>query len=282
MSGARFTAPDGRHLHYVSDGAGPPVLCLAGLTRNHRDFGAVASHLSDRHRVIRLDSRGRGGSDWAEDPIQEYQVAVEAGDAAALLEHLALGPTAILGTSRGGILGMALAATRPELLAGLILNDVGAVIDAAGLSRIGDYLGRSPAVDDFGSMARVLDEENGAAFPGLTHADWLRVAREMFNDEDGRPVLSYDARLREAFFATGDPAAGAVDLWPLFSATYATPVLLLRGAHSDILSASVAEEMAREHPRLTHVEVADRGHGPFLTEPEAVEAIDRFLAEVFA
>ncbi|MEM6421198.1 MAG: alpha/beta hydrolase, partial [Pseudomonadota bacterium] len=132
-----FAAPDGRRLAYRVDGEGnPTILCLAGLSRNSRDFDGLAQHLAPRVRVVRLDSRGRGSSDWAEEPMAEYTIPTEAGDVIALIEHLDLGSVVIAGTSRGGILGMALANARPELLRGLILNDIGAMVEGGGLLRI--------------------------------------------------------------------------------------------------------------------------------------------------
>lgn len=275
-------APDGRRLAYRDSRAeggpdGPAVLCLAGLTRNGRDFDALAAALAERYRVIRLDSRGRGGSEHADDPMAEYQIPVELGDALALVSHLGLTRLAVVGTSRGGILGMGLAATQPGLVAALVLNDIGARIETAGLLTIRDYVGRQPELPDFDAAAEALMSANRAAFPGVPRARWLTHARAVFDDDGGRPVLSYDPRLAEPVAASIDPDAPHVDLWPMVEALGDLPILLIRGANSDILSADTAAEMAARCPRLTRVEIADRGHVPFLDEAPAVAAIRAHL-----
>lgn len=279
----RLAAADGRGLHYEDTGGDrPAVLCLAGLTRNHRDFGPLAAHLADRYRVIRLDSRGRGGSDRAEDPVLEYSVPVEAGDAIGLIDHLGLTRLAIVGTSRGGILGMAIAAGRPGLVAGLVLNDVGATVETRGLARISAYLGRPPEAADFAGAALALRAANERAFPGLSARAWERFARQIHDDDGGRPVLSYDPDLRAAVAASLPEDGAPIDLWPMFEALEAVRMLVVRGANSDILTAETLTRMAGRHPALTHVTIEGRGHAPFLDEPEALSAIDRFLAETLS
>ncbi|MEO0822148.1 MAG: alpha/beta hydrolase [Pseudomonadota bacterium] len=274
-----FAAADGRRLAFADEGEGPAVLCLAGLTRNMHDFDHVAAHLAERYRVIRLDSRGRGRSEHAQDPIAEYSVPVEAGDVLALIAHLGLHRVSIIGTSRGGILGMALAAGNPGLVDALVLNDIGAMIEMKGLLRILAGLGRAPEDASFEAAAERLAAEHAADFPGVPVARWLVHARAVYRDEAGRPALSYDPHLRAAAAAAMDLETGFVDLWPLFRAIGEVPVLLIRGANSDLLSAKTAEAMAAENPRLSAVTVADRAHVPFLDEPPAVAAIDAFLAE---
>lgn len=271
-----FQAADGRRLVYHdSHTAGPAVLCLPGLTRNGRDFAGLAQHLAERYRVLRLDPRGRGLSEWAADPLTEYSVPVEAGDAVALLDHLGLARAAIVGTSRGGLQGMTIAATRPDRLSCLVLNDIGPVIEAEGLAYILTYLGIEPAAETFDEAARALEASLGPAFPDLTHEQWRGFARTIFRDEDGRPRLSYDPRLRQAVEATF--TQGPIELWELFDACAGMPLLTIRGANSNILSAETLAEMARRRPDMAHVTVARRGHPPFLDEPAARAAIDAFL-----
>ncbi|MDT8344430.1 MAG: alpha/beta hydrolase [Thermohalobaculum sp.] len=272
----RFASADGRRIAYAQAGAGPAVLCLPGLTRSMRDFADVAARLARGYRVVRLDYRGRGGSDRAENPLAEYTPMVEGGDAALLMAHLGIARAAILGTSRGGLIGMGLAAKAPAMVSCLILNDVGPVVEPAGLAAIMDYLGREPGFADFAAAAAGLRRSYGAQVAGLDHADWLAFARRIYRDEGGRPALDYDPRLRESVEAA--IAAGPADLWPLFDAIE-VPILVLRGANSDLLSAATLAQMQARKPGLIAVTVPDRGHVPFLDEPVAVAAIDAFLAE---
>jgi len=276
----RFAAADGRRLAYQdSGGDGPAVLCLAGLTRNARDFAGLAAHLAGRFRVLRLDSRGRGLSDWAAEPRAEYTAPVEARDALALLDHLGVARAAVIGTSRGGILGMILGATVRDRLSCLVLNDVGPVIDADALAGIVQIVGVEPRADTFEAAADALAQAMGTAFPDLTPAQWLGFARTIYRDDGGRPRLSYDPRLRDAVEAALETTPA--DLWPMFDRLAGVPLLTLRGANSDILSEATLAEMARRRADMDagmdHVTVAGRGHVPFLDEPEALAAIDRFL-----
>lgn len=271
-----FQAADGRRLVYHdSHSEGPAVLCLPGLTRNGRDFAGLAQHLAGRYRVLRLDPRGRGLSEWAADPLTEYTVPVEAGDAVALLDHLGLDRAAIIGTSRGGLQGMTIAATVPQRVSALVLNDIGPVIEAEGLAYILTYLGIEPEAESFDEAARALEASLGPAFPDLTPEQWRGFARTIFRDEGGRPRLSYDPRLRQAVEATFPQ--GPIELWELFDACAATPLLTIRGANSNILSAVTLAEMARRRPDMAHVTVPNRGHPPFLDEASARAAIDSFL-----
>lgn len=275
-----FGAPDGRRLAYQdTGGAGPVVLCLAGLTRSARDFAGLAAHLAGRegrgYRVLRLDARGRGLSEWAGDPVAEYTVPVEAGDALALLDHLEVRRAAIIGTSRGGILGLVIGATAPKRLSCLVLNDIGPVIEPGGLDNIMGYLGIEPKAASFEAMAVALERAMGAEFPDLSSRQWLGFARTIYHDQGGRPRLSYDARLRDAVEAAIE--AAPADLWPLFDALAGLAILTVRGGNSDILSAETLAEMARRRPDMAHVTVPNRGHAPFLDEPAAVAAIDKFL-----
>ena len=272
-----FRTADHRRLAYEdSGGSGPAVLCLAGLTRNSREFSDLAAHLAPRYRVIRLDSRGRGRSEHALDPIAEYTIPVEAGDARALLDHLGLGRVAMIGTSRGGILGMVLAATAPDRLTCLVLDDVGPVVEKTGLERILDYVGIDPGWADFSEAAAGLAQSMGAAFPDLTGEQWMAYARSVYADKDGRPRLSYDPRLREPVEAAG---TGPVELWELFDAIGPLPMLAIRGENSDVLSAETLAEMTRRRPEMTAITIPRRGHVPFLDEADARAAIDSFLAD---
>lgn len=269
---ARFSAADGTRLAYRDDGRGKVLLALAGLTRDGRDFDYLARHLPDV-RLIRLDSRGRGGSDRA-DP-ETYTVAQEARDALALLDHLRVGRAAVIGSSRGGLLGMSMVALAPERVAGLCFNDVGPVLQRDGLMRIGTYMGVKPAV---ATLAEAADRM-AAANPGFQNVPPLRweeeAVRHYVQTPDGL-ALPYDPALRIGFDRA--MAAPLPELWPLFDACAGIPLALIRGANSDVLARATADAMQARRPDLIRAELPGRGHVPFLDEPEALAAILRWLA----
>ncbi len=266
----RFPAPDGTPLAYTDQGAGLPVLCLAGLTRAGDDFDALASQLSGV-RLIRMDCRGRGGSGWS--GAATYTIATEAADALALLDHLGLARAALIGTSRGGLIGMVLAATARARLRGLCQVDIGPVIERAGLERIRDYVGRAPAARTHAEMAAALARSPG--FSGVSPDRWLAEAQRLWRQTPQGLDIRYDPALRDAFLAAFD--APPADLWPLFDAAAGLPLALVRGAGSDLLSPATADEMARRRPDMIRAEVPGRGHVPFLDEPESLAAIRAFL-----
>ncbi|MGY6632742.1 MAG: alpha/beta fold hydrolase [Alkalilacustris sp.] len=266
------TASDGARLFYRDEGTGPPVLCLPGLTRTGADFDPLAPHLPPV-RLIRPDYRGRGGSQWT--GAASYTVPQEAADVLSLLDHLGLPRVAVIGTSRGGIIGMFLAATARDRLAGLCLNDVGPALEGAGLDAIRGYLGRPPSVRTHAEAAEAMARRM-TGFTGVPMERWLAEAeRQLVATADGGLALNYDPALRDAFEAA---LAEPVDMWPLFDACAGLPLALIRGANSDLLSAATAAEMARRRPDMIHAEVPGRGHIPFLDEPVALAAIHRWLA----
>ena len=267
-----FQAEDGARLAYRDEGEGLPVLALPGLTRTGRDFDYLAPHLPGV-RLIRPDYRGRGDSDWT--GAESYTVPQEARDVLVLLDHLGVAQAAVLGTSRGGIIGMLLAATARERLLGLCLNDVGPVLQRSGLERIFDYVGRNPAAKNLEDLAQRLP----AAMPGFANVPasrWLEEAARHYVETPSGLSVNYDPALREAFLAAFD--GPEVDLWPLFDATQRLPLALIRGANSDLLSHETATEMQRRRPDMILAEARDRAHVPFLDEPESLAAIHAWLA----
>lgn len=266
-----FTAPDGARLAYADEGDGLPLLCLPGLTRTMADFDYLRPHLPPL-RLIRMDYRGRGASQWT--GAATYTVLQEAQDALALLDHLGLDRAAVLGTSRGGLIGMLLAAIAQPRLIGLCLNDIGPEIHRPGLTRIFDYVGRNPASKSHEALAEALPR-NMPGFANVPSERWLAEARLHYAATPGGLKITYDPALRDAFLAAfeGPPA----DLWPLFEACAGRPLALIRGANSDLLTAETAAEMHRRRPDMILAEVPDRAHIPFLDEPESLTAIRAFL-----
>ena len=266
-----FTAADGAKLAYSDEGAGLPLLCLAGLTRTMADFDYMRPHVSGV-RLIRMDYRGRGASEWT--GPASYTVLQEAQDALALLDHLGVSRAAVLGTSRGGLIGMLLAVLAKDRLIGLCLNDIGPVIERKGLERIFDYVGRNPFVKTHAELAARLP----GAMPGfVVSADrWLAEARLHYTEGPEGLRITYDPALRESFLAGFE--GPAVDAWPLFDALAGLPVALIRGANSDLLSMATVAEMQKRRPDIIFGSVPDRAHIPFLDEPESLAVIGAFLA----
>ena len=266
-----FLAEDGARLAFQDEGTGLPLLCLPGLTRSMADFDYLVPHLPPV-RLIRMDYRGRGQSDWT--GAGTYTVPIEAQDALALLDHLGVARAAVLGTSRGGLIGMYLAAVAKDRLLGLCLNDVGPVIHRPGLERIKDYVGRSPAAKTLAEMAAKMPKAM-AGFEGVPASRWLEEVTHFYEETPEGLRLRYDPALREAFHAAFE--GPAPDLWPLFDACAGLPLALIRGANSDLLSAEVAAEMQARRPDMIFAEVPGRGHVPFLDEPESAGALRRWL-----
>lgn len=268
-----FTADDGARIAYTDSGAGRPLLCLAGLTRTGRDFDYVAAHLPGI-RLICMDYRGRGDSAWT--GADSYTVPREAQDAVQLLAHLGIARAPILGTSRGGLIGMALAATLPGLVAGLCLNDIGPKIEDAGLARIKDYVGLNPPWPDVAAAIDAL-AKGSIGFSDVPEGRWAAdLSRHFTALPEGGFKINYDPALRDAVLAAFE--APMPDAWPLWDQIAADlPVAVIRGAGSDLLSAETVAEMARRRPGLITAEVPGRGHVPWLDEPEALSAIHAVL-----
>jgi pimeloyl-ACP methyl ester carboxylesterase len=265
-----FTADDGARIAYRDEGQGLPLLCLPGLTRTMADFDYLAPHLPPL-RLNRMYYRGWGGSDWTGPAT--YTVAQEARDVLSLLDHLGLARVAMLGTSRGGLIGMLLGATARDRLIGLCLNDIGPEIDRVGLSRIGDYVGRNPAGRNHQDYAERLSRSPG--FDGVPMSRWLEEAEHLSIETADGLRLTYDPALREAFLAAFD--GPPVDLWPLFDALAGMPLALIRGANSDLLTSGTVVQMRARRTDMAFAEVPNRAHIPFLDEPQSLDVVRRFL-----
>ena len=272
------TVADGLHIHY-RDYPGsrekPPLLCLHGLTRNARDFAELAERYSPGRRVIVLDFRGRGLSDYDPQP-ERYTPLVYAGDVLALLAELKIEQAVFIGTSLGGLVTMAIAAMAPQYIAAAVLNDVGPDVAPGGVDRILGYVGKERRFRDWDEAAAAVSEIQGSSFPHYDHTDWIRMARRNCREQNGEIRFDYDMAIAEPFKSLG--ATPAVDLWPLFEALARKPLLVVRGETSDLLTAETAAKMQQVAPAMKLATVPGIGHAPELSEPEAIAAIDAFLA----
>ena len=278
--------PEGLRLHArdYAGASGParlPVICLHGLTRNARDFETLAPHIAARgRRVLALDVRGRGQSAWDPQPMR-YNAATYVGDLLALMDGLAIARAVFIGTSMGGLITMLLAATRPAAVAAAALNDIGPEIAPAGMARINAFTGQAAAVANWEEAAAYAKAINGLAFPHYGPEQWAAFARRLFAEKDGRPAPDYDPAIAVALKPPapepGQEQPPPPDLWPLFKALAGRPLLLVRGAESDILSRGTVQKMREAAPEMAYAEVAGVGHAPMLDEPEALAAIDALL-----
>lgn len=257
-----------------------PAVCLPGLTRNANDFHDLAIHLSQKaevkRRVLCLDYRGRGRS--AHDKNWEnYNVLTEADDVvngvtAAGLEH-----AAFVGTSRGGLIIMMLAAMKPGLMHKIVMNDVGPEIDGPGLVRIKKAIEAASDVSDWQAAAMALKSYGQRDFPKRTDSEWLAQARLIFREEGGKLVRDYDPKLMNIMKAL-DLDTRLPALWPQFAGLKKIPLMLIRGERTDLLSEQTVEKMKEIHPSMELVNVPDQGHAPDLGTAGLPEKIEAFLA----
>lgn len=255
---------------------GAAVLCLAGMTRNSKDFERLAAQLAARRRVVCPDYRGRGRSAYDAD-WRNYQPLVYLNDILHVVTALGVHRVIVIGTSLGGLLAMGLAVMRPGLLAGVVLNDIGPEYGTGEIARILDYIGKDrpqPSWDAaVGEMQRMFgylelgDPEN-----------WQRMARATYQEgEDGFLHFDWDVRLARAMRGS---LRETQDLWPYFRALRSIPTLALRGGKSAVLSPEGLQHMQAVKPDLIAVTVPDVGHTPNLSEPLAATAVDEFLGRL--
>ncbi|MBV1902283.1 MAG: alpha/beta hydrolase [Marinosulfonomonas sp.] len=271
-----FTADDGAKIAYRDNGAGQPLLCLSGLTRNSTDFDYLAAALDDV-RLIRIDYRGRGKSDWT--GADTYTVPREAADVIGLLQHLGLKNVPILGTSRGGIIGQFMAAKTPDLVAGLCMNDIGPELELAGRQRITTYVGVNPDADTIESAAQSPTLTHG--FANVPDGRWLEEAHKLYLATPSGLTINYDPALRDSYMAAFNKGI-APNMWAAFQTLADKPVAVIRGANSDVLSPEIVARMIKMHPDMIFAQVPDRAHMPFLDEPESLAAIQTFLQQIQA
>jgi pimeloyl-ACP methyl ester carboxylesterase len=280
--------------HFGQSNDEPAVLCLPGLTRNCRDFQSLAQRLSVRWQVLTPDLRGRGQSDWDPNP-RRYVLPNYVADTWRVLDRLEVERVVIIGTSLGGLVGMAMAVSAPRRVVGLVLNDVGPEVPAAAGRRIAGYVGRNGPVTNWNEVSEVVRSQYAACYPGEDESFWMSFARLSWReDESGRPIPDIDPAvisslkkrylrgrivqwLRACLFLPGK--AVPFDAWDAFERC-TVPILLIRGQISDVTPIELVQRMLRIKPGMKVVDVPERGHAPTLDEPRAVRALERFLGEL--
>ncbi len=281
----QWTSADGLSLYaksYGPEDARLTVLCLHGLTRNHQDFEPMIAALPAHYRFIAVDVRGRGKS--AHDPQPDnYDPRIYAKDMGGLLDKLGLSRVALIGTSMGGLISILMIRTMKERVAGIVLNDVGPVVEKDGIARIASYAGKVRPVTGWESAADAVKTIQGAAFPDMPEERWMDFARRTYKElPGGEVVLDYDPNIARSLGKVKPGPLTNFFLWRVFSATKKAPLLVVRGEMSDILSARTAELMVKRHPDARLATVPRVGHAPILDEPQAVSAITDFLARLEA
>lgn len=278
-----YTVRDGLKLHarrYLAPGTAPkgrPAVCLPGLTRNCRDFHQLALALSsDPQRprdVHALSFRGRGLSEHDRN-WKNYTVPTEMLDVADYMTMAELSGAAMIGTSRGGLVTMVLATAQPARVGVAVLNDIGPVIEAAGLTRIASYVGRTPQPKSWRDAAQIVLDLNRRDFPKMSIDSAEILARQLFSEKNGRPVAGYDPKIARSLSVLDGPPP---QLWPQFDALKHAPLMVIRGANSDLLSDATVQEMLRRHPRAEAITAPDEGHAPLLNDAPMQAAIAGFL-----
>lgn len=257
----------------------PPLLCMHGLTRNSADFEGLCAQLAADYRLIVVDQRGRGKSAY-DSNTANYQPAMYVQDMFTLLAHLSLSSVTLIGTSMGGIMAMMMTAMKPQMINGLIINDVGPELNPIGLARIQGYVGQQANVSTWVDAALENEKINGQAFPDYKQQDWAEFTRRTYRaDSAGKPVLNYDPAISAPIKASQGESL-LPDLWPMFDLCSDKPMLLIRGELSDLLAPSCVEEMRSRKQNLTFVEVPNVGHAPFMNEAVALSAVKQFLETI--
>ena len=253
----------------------PALLCLPGLTRNLRDFDALAAHFAPRHRVVSTSFRGRGESGYAKDPLT-YVPLTYLQDVGRVIEAAGLQRFIVIGTSLGGLIGLLLDVTQKGQIAGLVLNDLGPDMESAGLARVRAQVGRGNGWPTWLHAARDLAEKQAAIYPDWSLEEWLAHTKRLCRvSRQGRIIWDYDAQISAPFALPNTDAA--LDLWLALEAYRDRPMLSIRGALSDIFSAATQAEMLGRMPEMAGVTIANVGHAPTLMEPAALAALEAWL-----
>lgn len=283
-----FTSQDGLKLyarHYRSPTAEAetrlPLLCLPGLTRNSKDFHTLAEFLCGKSETPRdvycVDYRGRGKSEY-DSNWENYSPYIEMLDVLDFMSVTELHRTAILGTSRGGIIAMLMGVTRPSVMGPVIFNDIGPVIEPRGLARIIGYVGRTPTPESWDDAALIVRDMSSRFYTDLDDGDWAEIARQWFMEADGRPVSGYDVNLAN-MLSQVDLAQPIPQMWEQFDTLKGLPMLVIRGENSDLLSAETVDAMRARHPALNSYVAEAEGHPPLLRDKQSILRVDAFLSE---
>lgn len=279
----RYTASDGLRLagrKYGWKNVDPcPVLCLAGLTRNSEDFDALARYLASEaggeKRVVTLDYRGRGASEWDKN-WQNYNILTEADDVIAGLMAIGIAHVHLVGTSRGGLIAMALAASRPGLMKSVVLNDIGPELNGPGLVRIKRSIEGAGKPKTLEEAARLLQLNNAAQFPQLSSEEWQEQAQLVYEPSGKGLATRYDPKILNGLKSINLDARLAT-LWPQLNGLSGIPNLLIHGAKSDLLTAPIIDRMRRENSGLRVHTVENEGHAPLLKDKASQTAIATFI-----
>jgi pimeloyl-ACP methyl ester carboxylesterase len=275
-----YTSVDGLQLHYRDIGVDNGqfvIVCIPGLTRNSRDFDEFAASYAENNRVICVDLRGRGLSEYDEN-WKNYHPLTYANDVWRLLDKLSIEKVVIMGTSLGGLISMVMSGQQNDRIVGVIMNDIGPEIESRGLQRIKDYAGLLPPVKTWEEAGEQTKQIYGSALKGIDDSQWITLAKRAYKENNRKcPVLDMDVNINKAIKQVG---AQKGDPWQLFDSLKNTETLVLRGELSDILSDEILTKMHHRNPNLISAIIPDRGHVPLLNEEVSVTAIDDFFKRI--
>ena len=274
-----YQVPDGLTL-YARDYPGPDdragcVLLMHGLTRNSRDFDVLADRLSVHFRVLVPEQRGRGRSEWDSQP-DRYGIPTYVNDMFELLEAVGEDHVAAVGTSMGGLMAMVMNAMRPGVFTHVVLNDIGPELSKEGLDRISGYVGQGGIISTWEEAVAYNRAINAVAFPSLSDQQWGEFTRQLFGERNGAPFLDYDPAISQAV-RSDEGSALPPDLWSVYAQLESQPLMLIRGAISDLLDTDIKDRVIHSVPDLLYLEVADVGHAPMLIDDAVTEALENFL-----
>lgn len=274
-----YQVPDGLTL-YARDYPGPDdragcVLLMHGLTRNSRDFDVLADRLSMHFRILVPEQRGRGRSEWDSQP-DRYGIPTYVNDMFELLEAVGEDHVAAVGTSMGGLMAMVMNAMRPGVFTHVVLNDIGPELSKEGLDRISGYVGQGGIISTWEEAVAYNRAINAVAFPSLSDQQWGEFTRQLFGERNGAPFLDYDPAISQAV-RSDEGSALQPDLWSVYAQLESQPLMLIRGAISDLLDSDIKDRMIQSVPDLLYLEVADVGHAPMLIDDAVTEALENFL-----